>query len=136
MFSPLSREALGSLVYHILKVKGPVPVGEVGKGLQEMTNNNSITDLIKAEFKGLKKLIEMCPEYFIVGTEHPFNPIVAVRPDATPYITDLSFIVSSLVVSYLVFARSTVCLSVHVNRVWFVFPAGCLRACKQTWRQY
>lgn len=85
-------------MYHILKVKGPVPVGEIGKGLQEMTNNNSITELIKTEFKGLKRLIELCPEYFALGAEHPFNPIVSVRPDAVPYFTDLAFIVTSLVV--------------------------------------
>jgi hypothetical protein len=99
VFSPLSREALGSLIYHILKLTGPVPVGEIGKALQDMTSISTITEVIKTEFKGLKKLIELCPEYFSVGTEHPFNPIVAVRPDAEPYFKDLSFIVSSLVVS-------------------------------------
>ena len=103
VFSPLSREALGSLVYHILKAQGPVPVGEIGKSLQEITNNNNITDMIKTEFKGLKKLIEMCPEYFSVGTEHPFNPIVTVRPDAKPYFADLSYIISSLLVSFFLY---------------------------------
>lgn len=123
VFSPLSREALGSLVYHILKKSGPVPVGEIGKSLQEMTNNTHITEIIKAEFKGLKKLIEFCPEYFAVGTEHPFNPIVSILPDAQPpYFADFNFIVSSLLVTSLLFASN----HAHFEQFCLNPPACCL----------
>ena len=81
-----------------------------------MTNINTITEMIKTEFKGLKRLIELCPEYFIVGTEHPFNPIVTVRPDAVPYFKDLSFIVSSLVVSIICYYVS---IQIHINYFFF-----------------
>jgi hypothetical protein len=70
------RDALCAVVFHILASKGPVPVGEIGKCLQGMTNNNDLMPTIKLEYKGLKKFIETFPEYFSVGTEHPFNPLV------------------------------------------------------------
>lgn len=70
------RDALCAVVYHILATKGPVPVGEIGKCLQGMTNNNDLMPTIKLEYKGLKKFIEMYPEFYSVGTEHPFNPLV------------------------------------------------------------
>jgi hypothetical protein len=85
----IPRDSLCAVVYHILASKGPVPVGEIGKCLQSMTNNNDLMPTIKLEYKGLKKFIEMFPEYFSVGTEHPFNPLVYLNSTgAKPILVD------------------------------------------------
>lgn len=39
--------------------KGPMPVGEVGKNLQLITNSDTISRRLKDQFNGLKKAIEV-----------------------------------------------------------------------------
>ena len=54
LFSQVTERALVQLVSNILKEKGSQPVGEVGKLLQDVTDNRGISTTIKEKFKGLK----------------------------------------------------------------------------------
>lgn len=68
-------------IYYILSNRGPQPCGEIGKILKEITQNNEIhlMQMIKVNYKGLKKFIELFSDIFHIGTEHPFNPTVYLK---------------------------------------------------------
>ena len=53
-----SLGALSHLIAHILEQRGPLPVGEVGKQLLELTSSDILMKSIKTKFGGLKKVIE------------------------------------------------------------------------------
>ena len=60
-----------------------MPVGEIGKMLQEATANPSLSTVLKESFGGLKKFLEGYPEVFLISQDHPFNPRVYLRSDFT-----------------------------------------------------
>lgn len=70
---------LVSLAENILNDKGPLPVGEVGKMLQEETGIPNLSQLLKDKHNGLKKFLEKYSDKFIMGQDHPFNPHVYLR---------------------------------------------------------
>ena len=72
----VTPEALARLIVHIVQSRGPLPVGEIGKQLQEITGNENLSVVLKTQFKGLKKVIEGFGKIFRLGTDHPFNPLV------------------------------------------------------------
>ena len=74
----ITPEALARLIVYALEVKGPLPVGEVGKLLQEATGNENLASALKTTFKGLKKVLEGFQGIFHIGTDHPFNPLVSL----------------------------------------------------------
>jgi hypothetical protein len=82
--SQVTSPALLALATEILADKGPLPVGEVGKMLQEATSNPQISAILKEQFGGLKKFIEMHPGTFVISTDHPFNPKVFLLASLTP----------------------------------------------------
>ena len=53
-----SQAALSHLIMHILEQRGPLPVGEIGKQLLELTSSDVLMKNIKTKFGGLKKVIE------------------------------------------------------------------------------
>eukprot|EP00597_Dinobryon_sp_UTEXLB2267_P008493 CAMPEP_0170087258 /NCGR_PEP_ID=MMETSP0019_2-20121128/21790_1 /TAXON_ID=98059 /ORGANISM="Dinobryon sp., Strain UTEXLB2267" /LENGTH=302 /DNA_ID=CAMNT_0010304837 /DNA_START=90 /DNA_END=998 /DNA_ORIENTATION=+ len=55
-----------------------MPIGEIGKQLQLMTNNADFPKLLKKRFGGLKKFISSHPSRFRFGDNHNFNPLVYV----------------------------------------------------------
>lgn len=57
--------ALLSLSTEILSERGPIPVGEVGKLLQEATSNGSLSSTLKERFGGLKRFLEAYPQVFV-----------------------------------------------------------------------
>ena len=78
--SRVSESALHTLSCQVLKEKGPLPVGEVGKMLQEACPaipNMSL--ILKERFNGLKKFLERYMEDFVLGQDHPFNPTVYLK---------------------------------------------------------
>jgi len=75
----ISESALLRAVKIVLKDRGTLPVGEIGKTLQELTSMHVISGKLKEAFGGLKKFLEMYPEEFVVCTDHPFNPHVFIR---------------------------------------------------------
>lgn len=77
--SVLSESALLHLTTEILAVKGPLPVGEIGKVLAEQTSIGSLSQKLKEKFGGLKKFLEHFPMNFVVFNDHPFNPNVLLR---------------------------------------------------------
>lgn len=78
-FAEIEPSVLVSVTENILLEKGPLPVGEVGKMLQEVTCNLQLSQLIKEKHNGLKKFLEKFPDKFIMSTDHPFNPHVYLR---------------------------------------------------------
>lgn len=80
----VSDTALKILCVDIMSDRGPLPVGEVGKMLQEVTNMTSLSACLKEKFGGLKKFLERYPEVFIICTDHPFNPHVFLKHTMTP----------------------------------------------------
>jgi hypothetical protein len=67
------------LSLEILAEKGPLPVGEIGKMLQEATSMVAMSHSLKEKFGGLKKFLESFPDDFLMSTDHPFNPHVCLR---------------------------------------------------------
>jgi len=79
--SEVTAPALLSLSREILKEKGALPVGEIGKMLQEATSNSQIPGILKEKFGGLKKFLELNPEVFLISTDHPYNPKVCLKEE-------------------------------------------------------
>ncbi|CAM9205493.1 unnamed protein product [Phaeothamnion confervicola] len=79
----VTDSALLALSKEILAERGPLPVGEIGKLLQEATANASLSQTLKDQFGGLKKFIERYPHDFVISNDHPFNPSVYLRSAMT-----------------------------------------------------
>jgi len=62
-----------------LHERGALPVGEIGKMLQDSTGITTLSTSLKLKFGGLKKFLEKYPEYFVIGVNHPFNPHVYLK---------------------------------------------------------
>lgn len=75
--SIINDVGLVTLCKEILQDRGTLPVGEIGKNLQEIGKISS--NRLKEKFGGLKKFLERFPEDFVVGGDHPFNPHVFLR---------------------------------------------------------
>ena len=75
----VTDSALFSLSKEILNDKGPLPVGEIGKLLQEFTANAGLSQTLKDQFGGLKRFLEKFPDDFLISTDHPFNPHVYLK---------------------------------------------------------
>lgn len=76
----VSESALHTLSCQVLREKGPLPVGEVGKMLQEACPSiPNMSMILKERFNGLKKFLERYLEDFVLGVDHPFNPTVYLR---------------------------------------------------------
>lgn len=78
-FAEIEPSTLVSYADAILHDKGPLPVGEVGKMLQEATGNLQLSALLKEKHNGLKKFLEKYSDKFIMSNDHPFNPHVYLR---------------------------------------------------------
>jgi len=81
--SEVTSPALLSLSKEILKEKGALPVGEIGKMLQEATSNSQIPAILKEKFGGLKKFLELYPSVFLISADHPYNPKVYLKEELT-----------------------------------------------------
>lgn len=75
----VSESAVLALSKEILFERGTLPVGEIGKVLQELTCASSFLGKLKEKFGGLKKFLERFPDEFMICTDHPFNPHVFVK---------------------------------------------------------
>jgi len=75
----VTAPALFSMASEILADRGPLPIGEIGKLLQETTANSSLSIVLKDKFGGLKKFLEIYPTVFLISNDHPFNPKVYLR---------------------------------------------------------
>lgn len=76
LFSKPDPGAFIFLVRHILEQHGPIPVGEVGKSIQDITGNGLLTQVLKRQYDGLKRLIEEYGQSIFISNDHPFNPRV------------------------------------------------------------
>ena len=75
----INEPALLILSKEILCDRGTLPVGEIGKVLQELTATTSLSGKLKEKFGGLKKFLEKFPCEFMICTDHPFNPHVFIK---------------------------------------------------------
>ena len=75
--------ALLSVSIEILNTKGPLPVGEIGKVLAELTSISTLSVKLKEKFGGLKKFLEHFSDTFIISNDHPFNPHVMLKDSLT-----------------------------------------------------
>ena len=57
---------LKSLALDVLANKGPLPVGEVGKMLQEVIKVSALSNILREYFGGLKKFLEKYSEDFFI----------------------------------------------------------------------
>lgn len=78
--SIISEEIIADIIVTLIETRGPVPVGEIGKLLLEMTADNDLTQVLKTKYRGLKKIIETYPNKLTIGNDHPFNPLVHAIP--------------------------------------------------------
>jgi hypothetical protein len=82
--SVISRSAVLDLVVEILTQKGPLPIGEVGKALAELTCITGLSARLKEAYGGLKKFLEDYNNIVIIGTDHPFNPHIVLKSSLSP----------------------------------------------------
>lgn len=82
--SNINPSQLIALAEAVLNEKGPLPVGEVGKMLQEATGNSQLSQILKERHNGLKKFLEKFSDKFIMSCDHPFNPHVYLRRSYSP----------------------------------------------------
>lgn len=83
--SQISETALKSLSILILTEKGVLPVGEIGKMLQEACSQiQNMSAVLKERYGGLKKFLESYPDDFLLANDHPFNPNVYLPYTLTP----------------------------------------------------
>ena len=75
----VSESALLTVSIDILHSKGPLPVGEIGKILADLTGIPNLSAKLKERFGGLKKFLEQCSNTFAISNDHPFNPHVMLR---------------------------------------------------------
>jgi hypothetical protein len=80
----VSEGALISIAEQVLKDRGCLPVGEIGKLLQEATNNPNLPHQLKERFGGLKRFLEADAGTFFLAANHPFNPHVYLRNTLSP----------------------------------------------------
>lgn len=62
----MTKEVLLIMSKEILADRGPLPVGEVGKMLQEITGMSALSVCLKENFGGLKKFLEKYDKEFII----------------------------------------------------------------------
>jgi hypothetical protein len=79
----------------ILQERGALPVGEVGKILQDTTAAFQLSTRLKEKYGGLKKFLEMYESEFVMSQEHPFNPHVLIKKVLTP--EDFEFIGKNII---------------------------------------
>ena len=89
MESVLSDSALLTLSAEILAIRGPLPVGEIGKVLAETTSIVNLSQKLKEKFGGLKKFLERYQNKFVISNDHPFNPNVLLRSSISAEHLDL-----------------------------------------------
>ena len=78
--SQITESALRTLSRQVLDEKGSLPVGEIGKMLQEACLGiPNMSVVIKERFGGLKKFLEHFPDDFVLARDHPFNPSVYLQ---------------------------------------------------------
>ncbi len=82
--SVITESAILTASMENLSVKGPSPVGEVGKMLTEVSCMPQLSLHLKEKFGGLKKFLERFPEIFVYSNDHPFNPHVLLRSMLLP----------------------------------------------------
>jgi len=63
----VTETALLILTKDILSERGTLPVGEIGKMLQELTSLISLSAKLKEKFGGLKKFLEKYSEHYLIG---------------------------------------------------------------------
>lgn len=80
----LSESALITATSEYLSLKGPLPVGDIGKIISDSSGLQNLPWRLKERYGGLKKLLENYPEKFVFSKEHPFNPHVVLRETLTP----------------------------------------------------
>ncbi len=71
------------LFKEFLLERGALPVGEIGKMLQDLTGISTLSMTLKIKFGGLKKFLERFTDDFVIGVNHPFNPHVFLRETLT-----------------------------------------------------
>jgi len=79
LFGYVSDHALWSLCVDVLQDRGFIPVGEIGKFLQELTGSVSMSGILKDKYGGLKKFLELHGSDFLISGNHPFNPNVYLK---------------------------------------------------------
>ncbi|RHY73564.1 hypothetical protein DYB30_000827 [Aphanomyces astaci] len=73
----VTAPAVYSMAMEVLEDRGALPIGEIGKCLQETaTAATALSAVLKDQFGGLKKFLEQYPAVFLVSSDHPFNPKV------------------------------------------------------------
>ena len=66
MHGYVSDHALWALCVDVLQDRGFIPVGEIGKFLQELTGTVSMSGILKDKYGGLKKFLEQHPNEFLI----------------------------------------------------------------------
>ena len=65
--SEVTEPALLALAAEVLATRKKLPVGEIGKLLQEATANQTLSATLKERFGGLKRFLERHPHVFLIA---------------------------------------------------------------------
>ena len=63
----ITETGFRTLFRDFLLERGALPVGEIGKMLQDSTGISTLSSTLKVKFGGLKKFLEKYPEDFVIG---------------------------------------------------------------------
>ena len=103
----IQESALIILSKQVLLERGTLPVGEVGKILQELTCTVSLSGRLKERYGGLKKFLELYPEDFTICADHPFNPHLFLTALLSP--DDMELVINGTVPAHLTAKYKKVC---------------------------
>ena len=78
--SYLTPPSIAAHSLRLLASLGPLPVGFIGKALQEALVGPHLPARLKERFGGLKTLLEGLGHLFALAGDHPFNPTVSIAP--------------------------------------------------------
>lgn len=85
----LSESGLVTACVEQLSLKGPLPVGEIGKIISDAACMQNLSWRLKEKYGGLKRLLENYPDKFSFTKDHPFNPHVILKDTLTPEQSDM-----------------------------------------------
>eukprot|EP00604_Paraphysomonas_vestita_P000503 CAMPEP_0174826254 /NCGR_PEP_ID=MMETSP1107-20130205/43737_1 /TAXON_ID=36770 /ORGANISM="Paraphysomonas vestita, Strain GFlagA" /LENGTH=510 /DNA_ID=CAMNT_0016059009 /DNA_START=1142 /DNA_END=2674 /DNA_ORIENTATION=+ len=80
----ITPTAVANLIVQCLEKFGPQLVGDIGKQLQDLTGIPNLPKILKAKYRGLKKVIEAFPQLFLIGSDHIINPTIYLKDSRRP----------------------------------------------------
>lgn len=77
----MSQDKLVWLAVKILLEQQSLPVGKLGSLLHRAANDHKLPQVLKQQFGGLKKFLQSHDSFFVLSSDHAFNPTVQLNTE-------------------------------------------------------